>query len=147
MIAIDTNILVYATRLESPFHAASVHLLRRLAEATEPWAVPWPCVYEFVRVVTHPRVFNRPTTLSDALEEIEAVLDSPSVVPLGPGPAHRGHFRRMVTGGAAIGNRAHDAQIAALVIEHGVEELLTADRDIARFPGVRARNPFAEIEQ
>jgi toxin-antitoxin system PIN domain toxin len=143
LIAVDTNILVYATREDSPHHRAAAALLRDLAEGAEPWGLPWPCVYEFVKVVTHPRVFVRPTSLEDAVEAAEAMMDSPSVVLLGQGSAHRGHFRRMVLDGQSTGNRAHDAHVAALATEHGVKELLTADRDLARFPGIRVRNPFA----
>lgn len=143
MIAVDTNILVYAVRQESPQHRAAVKLLAELADGQRPWGLPWPCIYEFVRIVTHPRIFSAPIPLPNAVEIIEALLDSPSVVPLGDGLTHRGHFRAMVLGGAASGNRVHDAHIAALAVEHGVDELLTADRDFARFPTLRARNPFA----
>jgi toxin-antitoxin system PIN domain toxin len=143
MIAVDTNILVYATRAEAPHHLKAQRLLTDLAEGDVPWALPWPCIYEFVKVVTHPRVFNEPTPLNEAVEIVEALLDSPSVVALGNGPTHRSHLRIMVLGGSATGNLAHDAHIAALAIEHGVDEILTADRDLARFPHLRVRNPFA----
>lgn len=142
MIALDTNVLVYARRREAEHHKAARDLLTRLAEGHEPWALPWPCVYEFLRVVTHPRVFDPPTQLTDALEDLEGLLASPSLRMLGEGPAHAGHLLRAARSGRAVGNLAHDAHIAALVIEHGVTELYTADRDFARFPGVRTRNPF-----
>jgi toxin-antitoxin system PIN domain toxin len=142
VIALDTNILVYARREEAPHHRQARALLARLAEGPEPWALPWPCVYEFLRVVTHPRVFDPPTDLDVALEDLESLLASPSLVLLGEGPAHAGHLRRAVTTGRAAGNLAHDAHIAALVVEHGARELLTVDRDFARF-GIRTRDPFA----
>jgi toxin-antitoxin system PIN domain toxin len=142
MIALDTNLLVYARREEAPFHREAKQLLRKLAEGDDPWAIPWPCVYEFLRVVTHPRVFSPPTELETALEDLESLLESPSLVLLGEGPGHPAHLRRMVTAGNAVGNLAHDAHIAALVIEHGVDEFWTGDRDFARFPGLRLRNPF-----
>lgn len=142
LIAIDTNILVYARRRELPRHARSVALLRRLAQGPEPWAIPWPCVYEFLRVVTHPRVFDPPTELDVALEDLESLLESPSLVLLGEGPAHASHLRRAVLEGRVVGNLVHDAHIAALGIEHGATELWTADRDFARFAGLRIRNPF-----
>jgi toxin-antitoxin system PIN domain toxin len=142
MVALDTNILVYAARKETPNHAAALKLLRGLAEGTTPWAIPWPCLYEFLKVVTHPAIFRAPTPLDEAVDDAEALLDSPTLSMLGQGPSHRGHLRRMVLGAGAAGNRVHDAHVAALVLEHGVTELLTADRDFARFPGVRARNPF-----
>ncbi|HEY8210462.1 MAG TPA: TA system VapC family ribonuclease toxin [Myxococcaceae bacterium] len=143
MIALDTNILVYARRSELPHHGKARALLAELAEGDSPWALPWPCVYEFLKTVTHSRVFLRPTPLEDAVDDLESLLDSPSLAMLGQGPGHRQHLRRMVIGGAAVGSTVHDAHIAALALEHGVTELLTADRDFARFPGLRVRNPFA----
>ncbi len=70
-------------------------------------------------------------------------MASPSLVLLGEGPAHPAHLRRMVEGGGARGNLIHDAHIAALAVEHGVRELWTADRDFARFPGLKVRHPIA----
>jgi len=143
VIALDTNILVYARRKEAPHHDEARMLLIGLAEGDEPWGLPWPCVYELLRVITHPRVFDPPTPLEVALEDLESLFASPSLRLLGEGPAHPEHLRRSVESGRAAGNLAHDAHIAALVIEHGVRELYTVDRDFARFPGVRVRDPFA----
>jgi uncharacterized protein len=142
VIALDTNLLVYARREELPHHQAALSLLARLAEGDEPWALAWPCVYEFLRIVTHPRVFDPPTVLEHALDDLQSLFSSPSLVLLGEGPAHAGHLRRVVAEGGAVGNLAHDAHIAALAVEHGVSELWTADRDFARFPGLRSRNPL-----
>ena len=143
MIGIDTNVLVYARRKETEHHEAAARLVSDLAEGAEPWALPWPCLYEFVRVVTHPRVFDPPSSLGPVLEDVESLLASPTVVLLGHGPTHAMHMVEMLSAGDARGNLAHDAHIAALLCEHGVREFLTADRDFARFPGVRPRNPFA----
>ena len=142
MIAIDTSILVTARRAEAPFHAEAAKLPRGLAEGGAPWAIPWPCVYEFLRVATHPRVFDPPTRLETALEDLESLLASPSLHLLGEGPSHPSHLLAAVHGGRASGNLAHDAHIVALCAEHGVGELWTADRDFARFPGLRVRNPL-----
>lgn len=144
MIAVDTNILVYARRAEAPHHEAARRLLAQLAEGSRPWALPWPCAYEFVRVVTHPRVFDPPSELAAVLEDLDSLLESPSLVLLGEGPSHRGHMRHSLSSGAARGNLAHDAHIVALCREHGVSELLTADRDFGRFTDIRSRDPFAE---
>jgi len=142
LIALDTNILVYARRAESAHHAAAVKLLKTLAEGDAPWALPWPCVYEFLRVITHPRVFDPPTLLEAALEDLDSLLDSPSLSLLGEGPSHPTHMIRSIESGRAVGNLAHDAHIAALATEHGVSELWTTDGDFSRFPGLRSRNPF-----
>jgi len=144
LIALDTNILVYARRAELPEHDLALRLLRDLAEGIEPWALPWPCVYEFLRVVTHPRVFDPPTELEAALEDLEAMLRSPSVVLLGEGRGHFRHLREAAAGGRVFGNLVHDSHIAALCLEHGVSELLTRDRDFARFDGLVTRDPFAD---
>jgi len=144
VIAVDTNFLVYARRNEAIHHAEAKHLLAELSEGLRPWAIPWPCVYEFLRVVTHPRVFKPPTRLAFALEDLDQLLDSPGITLLGEGPGHRAHLRNMVTAGRATGNIAHDAHIAALLREHGVREFWTTDKDFHRFPGIAVRNPFAE---
>jgi toxin-antitoxin system PIN domain toxin len=144
LIALDTNILVYARREETPFHRQAYNLLKELASGGDPWGLPWPCVYEFLRIVTHPRVFDPPTRLEDAVEDLESLFKSPSLVLLGEGPAHPSHLGRAIRGGHASGNLVHDAHIAALAIEHGVQELWTIDRDFARFPGLRIRNPFVK---
>lgn len=143
MKAVDTTILVYAQRRELPHHAAALGLLRVLAEGKEPWALPWPCVYEFVRVVAHPRVFRPPTPVGTALEAVSSLLRSPAALLLGEGRDHWHWGRKMVEEGGVIGNLAFDAHIAALLREHGIEEILTADADFHRFPGIRAVNPFA----
>jgi toxin-antitoxin system PIN domain toxin len=144
VIALDTNILVYARREETEFHAVARKLVRSLAEGDEPWGLPWPCVYEFLRVVTHSRVFDPPTSSADALEGIVSLLESSSIRMLGEGPNHIMHLVRMIDAGAARGNLVHDAHIAALALENGVTELWTADRDFSRFAGLRIRNPFTD---
>jgi toxin-antitoxin system PIN domain toxin len=142
VIGIDTNILVYARRRETPHHEAAVTLVRELAQGRSPWAIPWPCVYEFLRVVTHPRVFNPPTLMANALKDLASLMAAPTLSMLGEGPAHPGHLLRVVGGGAVRGNLVHDAHIAALALEHGVTDFLTCDRDFSRFPGLRSRDPF-----
>ena len=142
MIALDTNILIHARREELPHHRQARRHLRRLAEGTEAWAIPWPCIYEFLRVITHAKVFHPPTSVEVALEDLASLLASPSLILLGEGPRHFSHLRRAVEAGEVRGNLVHDAHIAALAIEHGVTELWTLDRDFDRFPGLKARNPF-----
>ncbi len=142
MIAVDTNILVYASHGESPHHRAALDLLAGLAGSDRPWGLPWPCAYEYQRVVTHPRVFDPPMRLDDALDNLASLLESPSVIPMGEGPTHPTHMFRLVDEGRATGNLVHDAHIAALCVEHGVSELWTADRDFSRFPSLTIKNPL-----
>lgn len=143
MQAVDTNVLVLAHHERAPEHETARDLLTVLAEGDLPWAIPWPCVYEFLRVVTHPRVFHPPLELDRALRSIGRVLGSPTVVLLSESARHAEVMERVVARAAASGNLVHDAHIAALCLEHGVRELLTGDRDFARFDGLAVRNPFA----
>lgn len=136
MIAVDTNILVYADRRESVLHEEALAALRSLAEGNEAWAIPVFCVGEFLRVISHPRVFDPPTPVSEALASLESLLSSPSVRLLAPGPRYLQLFWRALTDAAATGNLVFDAQITAVCLEHGARTLLTEDRDFTRFPGI-----------
>lgn len=142
MIAVDTNILVYAHREESPFYDAASRRLEGLAEGIASWAIPWPCLHEFLSVVTHPRIFSPPTSLERALDQIEAWLESPSLVLLSETAGHWPALRQLLVGGRIAGPQVHDGRIAALCQRHGVRELWTADRDFGRFPGLGAVNPL-----
>lgn len=143
MRAIDTNILVYSEVASGPRHHAARELLRTLAESSMPWAIPWPCIYEFLRVVTHPRVFHPPVPLEIALADLKNILSSPSLVLLAETDRHAALLDQTLRQAGASGNLIHDAQVVALCIEHGVSELLTADRDFSRFTGIQITNPFA----
>ena len=142
MIAVDTNVLVYAHRADSEWHAKAAAALKRLAEGVAGWAIPWPCLHEFVAIVTHPRVYRPPSTLAAALAQVRAWLESPSLVLLSESATHLDALEKLLLAGHAVGPRVHDARIAALCSEHGVEALWSADRDFARFPGVFVENPL-----
>jgi toxin-antitoxin system PIN domain toxin len=142
VIAVDTNILVYAHREDAAFHEAALRRVRELAEGRAPWAIPWPCLHEFLAIVTHPRIFSPPTPLAQALDQVDAWLESPTVVPLAESDAHWSSLRAMLESGRVTGPQVHDARIAALCEQHGVSELWTADRDFGRFAGLYAINPL-----
>jgi hypothetical protein len=143
VIAVDTNILVYAHREESSFHDAASRRVMELAEGIVTWAIPWPCLHEFYSVVTHPRIFAPPTSLERALDQIEAWQESPSLVLLAESAVHWPALRRLLVDGHIVGPQVHDARIAALCQQHGVRELWTADRDFRRFAGINTVNPLA----
>lgn len=142
MIAVDTNLLVYAHRVDSPWHDAAVALLRALAEGQSMWGIPWPCLHEFIAVVTHPRIFTPPSTTEQAARQVDAWLESPTATLLGESADHWARLRPLLVRGKVAGPRTHDARIAALCLSHGVRELWTADRDFAAFPDLRTRNPL-----
>jgi toxin-antitoxin system PIN domain toxin len=137
VIAVDTNVLLYAHRQETPVHDRAMAHLRALAEGRDPWGLPVFCLAELVRVATHLRVFTPPSTLAQALDFLDGVLASPSVRMLLPTPAFAASFREACEAGGVRGNLAFDAQIAASCREHGIDTILTADRDFARFPWLR----------
>jgi toxin-antitoxin system PIN domain toxin len=141
--AIDTNILVFAEIVSSPQHGRAREVLRRLTEGATAWAIPWPCLYEFLRVVTHPRVYHPPVPTDLALQDLRVVLESPSLVLLSETPRHADVMDELVRASGVTGNLIHDAHIAALCLEHGVTEIITGDRDFRRFSGIRVTDPFA----
>jgi toxin-antitoxin system PIN domain toxin len=142
MIAVDTQILVYAHRGEMPFHAAALNAIRNLANSGEPWAIPWPCAHEFLSVVTRRGIFHPPSTLADGFTALDRWRQSPGLRFIGEGGDHYDRLRQSVERGSAVGALIHDARIAAICISHGVSALWTADRDFSRFPALRTRNPL-----
>lgn len=142
MIAVDTNILVYAHRRDSPWHEQAAACLRALAESTASWALPWACLHEFLAIVTHERIFSPPTPLPKALEQVAAWLESPTLVVLAETEGYWDVLARVVGRAKGTGPRVHDGRVAALCIHHGVRELLTADRDFTRFGDLKTRNPL-----
>ena len=143
MIAVDTNLLVYAHRRDSEWHDQAVRRVRALAEGRAAWAIPWPCIHEFLAIVTHPRVYDPPTPTAAALDQIDAWSASPSLQLLGEGPEHWPVLRPLILSGRVAGPKVHDARIAALCLAHAVDVLWTVDRDFSRFPALRAVNPLA----
>ncbi len=144
MIAVDTNILVYAHRDDASFHEAARRSVIGLAEGRATWAIPWSCLHEFVCVVTNPRVFRPPTPLADALGQVEAWLASPSLVVLGEPPDYWAALARAARAARVAGPLIYDARIATICRLHGVRELWTADRDYTRFPDLTIFNPLID---
>ena len=142
MQAIDTNVLVYSEIISSQYYRQARQVLTELAEGAAPWALPWPCIYEFLRVITHPRVFHPPVPLEVALTDLGAITDSPSLLLLSETERHVELMTSIAKEAGVTGNLIHDAHIAALCIEHGVTELISADRDFLRFKPLKIVNPF-----
>jgi hypothetical protein len=142
MIAIDTNVLVAAHRADHQQHAQADAALRDLCGRGETWALPWPCVHEFLGLVTHPRIWPKPTPGDQALEAIDRWRRLPFVHSLAEDAGYWPVLCELVRAAAIAGPRIHDARIAALCLHHGVGELWTADRDFSRFPRLRVRNPL-----
>lgn len=142
MIAVDSNLLVYAHREDSPWHDAAYRCMVELAEGHAPWTIPWPCLHEFLAIVTHPRIYALPTPLEKAIDQIEAWLESPSLILISESEDYWLQLRSLLQAGRVSGPQVHDARVAALCQQHGVSELWTADRDFSRFPKLNVRNPL-----
>jgi hypothetical protein len=142
VIAVDTNILVHAHRRDSEWHEPARQAIKALAEGSGAWAIPWPCLYEFYAIVTHPRIYRPPSNPAEAIDQIEVWIESPSLALLSESGPYRGRLLALLRSALPRGPKVHDARIAALCIDAGARELLSADRDFSRFPELVTRNPL-----
>lgn len=142
MIALDTNLLVYGHRRDSTWHRMARGLIKALAEDPAPWAIPWPCLHEFFAIATHPRIYNPPSTVDEAIDQVEAWRASPGLVFIGEDSEYWPNLKRQLTAGRVSGPMVHDARVASICLRHAVTELWSADRDFGRFPGLKVRNPL-----
>ena len=142
MIALDTNLLVYAHRPEMPFHGRARQVLSEGVAASEPLCVPWPCVHEFLAVVTNPRIFSDPTPMDVGLDAVRRLLASLSGGFLAEGEGYLDSLERAARPALLQGALVHDARVAALCLFHGVHVLWSADRDFSRFPDLTVVNPL-----
>jgi toxin-antitoxin system PIN domain toxin len=138
----DVNVLVYAFKTGVPEHERYRDWLASALEGPEAVGLSDLVLAGVVRVVTHPRVFDAPSSAADALDYARSLRESPTAVVLAPGPRHWSIFAELVATSGARGNLVADAYHAALAIEHGCE-WITTDRGFARFPWLRWRHPLA----
>jgi uncharacterized protein len=139
---VDANLVLWAHHLQFPRHADAREWWRDTLSHQPRVGIPWPVILAFVRVSSHRRILERPVSLPDAWAEAGRWLDRPNVwVPV-PTERHRSVLGRLLIDGQAGGNHTTDAHLAALAVEWGLQ-LLSADRDFARYPGLNWRNPLA----
>jgi len=141
VILCDVNVLVYAHRAEAADHERYAAWLTDAIESEQAYGVSELVLSGFLRIVTHPRVMKVPSSIASALAFTEVLRQQPNAVTLSPGARHWGIFERLCRDAAATGNLVPDAYLAALAIEHGAD-LITTDRDFARFDGLRWRHPL-----
>ena len=144
MFVVDTNILVYAADEDSPFQQCCRGKLEEWRRLTTPWYSTWGIMYEFLRVITHPRVFRKPWTSPKAWEFVEAILAAPSFGLLVPSTRHAEIAAEVVRKSKNLrGNLFYDAQTAILMREHGIKRIYTRDTDFHRFPFLEPLDPTA----
>ena len=141
MILTDINILVYAHRSDTTGHEAYWEWLDKLINGDQAYGYADLVLSGFLRVVTHPRVFNPPSTLSSAIKFTEIIQNQPNAVRITPGIRHWDIFTGLCERVNAKGNLIPDAYLAALAIESG-SEWITTDRDFSRFPDLKWRHPL-----
>ena len=140
MILLDVNVLVHAFHEASPEHRAYRAWLTEAVDREEPFGLSELVLSGFVRIATHPRVFDPPAPVAEALAFAAALRSQPNAVIVAPGAHHWGIFDRLCRGASAKGNLVADAYLAALAIESGCE-WITTDGDFARFAGLKWRRP------
>ncbi len=145
MFVVDTNVLVYAANAATPEHKACRARLDAWRQGTFPWCVTWGVLYEFLRVVTHPRVFADPWSTSAAWRFVDGVLAAPRVQVLVETPRHAEAAAQVIAETAGLsGNLLHDAHTAVLMREHGIKRIYTRDTDFHRFPFLEVIDPLRE---
>ncbi len=143
MFVVDTNVFVYAAIRQCPEHEQALAALERWRSGSELWFATWSIVYELLRVVTHPRIFPTPLTLEQGWRFVESLVASPSFGLLTETERHLEIVRDLSEEyPRLLGNRVHDLHIAALMAEHGVAEIRTADTDFYQFRFLRVANPL-----
>ena len=140
--AIDANVLLYASDSSSPFHERALAFLQRCAEGPELLYLPWPVVMAYLRIATHPAIFERPLSPDEAGANVEALLRRPHVRSVGEIDGFWEIYRRTTGGMVVRGNLVPDAHLVSLLLQNGVTTLWTHDRGFHRFEGIRIRDPF-----
>jgi toxin-antitoxin system PIN domain toxin len=143
MIVLDANILLYAYDRTAVLHKKARRWVERIFSSSEPVAIPLRTVSAFLRILTNPRLPGERFTMEEAVQTVDRWLEQPNVRLIVPGEQHWPFLRQMLLEGQVQGPLVTDAQLAALTLECG-GVLYSTDRDFARFPGLRWKNPFLD---
>jgi toxin-antitoxin system PIN domain toxin len=138
----DANLLLYASDRSSPHHRAASRFLESRAGDPDLFCICWTTLWSYVRIATHPRIFSHPLSPEEALSNVDSLIGLPKVRVLAEEDGFLDVYREVTRGMAARGNRVPDAQVAALLRQHGVTTLYTADADFRRFDFLDVRNPL-----
>lgn len=142
MIAIDTNILIYAHRKDSPFYKKADQVVTEIAQSGKAWTIPWNCVHEFLAIVTNPRVFKVPTPQADAIIQLQCWLECPTLQFINEQQGYEAILFDILAKSKIIGPQIHDARVAAVCLQNGIRTLWSADRDFSRVSGLEVVNPL-----
>ena len=140
---IDVNVLLYASNTAAPEHDRATQLLPRLAEGPEIVVLLWPTIMGYLRIATHPAIFERPLSHAAAVANVESLLGRPQVRVAAEGDRFWDSYRDVASDVEPRGNAVPDAHLVGLMLEHGIGTLWTRDRDFRRYEGLTIRDPFA----
>jgi len=139
---LDANILLYASDEASPLHARSLEILTHAAQGPEIVYLFWPTIMAYLRIATHPAVFRRPLSATEATTNVEALIGRPHVQTPGEQDRFWQRYRDVAADAAPTGNLVADAHLASLMLQNGVRTIWTHDRDLRLFPGIEVHDPF-----
>ncbi|MEX0984789.1 MAG: TA system VapC family ribonuclease toxin [Actinomycetota bacterium] len=142
-LALDANILLYASDRASPLHDRARETLDGLVAGPGIVYLFWPVIIAYLRIATHPSIFDGPMSPEMARGNIEALLSVPHVVAPGEQDGFWERFREVTIDADARGNLVSDAHLVALMLQHGVRTVWSNDRDFRRFDGIEVHDPFA----
>jgi toxin-antitoxin system PIN domain toxin len=142
---VDANVLLYASDESSPLHGAARAVVERLARGPDIAYLFWPTVMAYLRIATHPAIFDRPLSGTEAIRNVEQLLNRPHVQVPGEQDGFWDRYREVARDARPSGNLVPDAHLVALMVENGVRTIWTHDRDFRRFAGIEVHDPFADV--
>ena len=141
--SVDVNVLLYASDQANPKHAEAIQFLLNRASDPELFCISWSTLMAYIRISTHPSIFSHPLSPEEALENIESLLKQPRVRVLSEGDGFLAIYRQVSGSFPVRGNLVPDAHLSALLLQHGVRKIYTADSDFKKFDFLEVSNPFA----
>ena len=140
---LDTNVLIYASDESSSFHDRAIELLEALATGPDLVYLFWPVALGYLRISTHPTIFQKPLSAAEAMANVEDLVSRPHVRTGGEADGFWDTYRDVTARAPVRGNLVPDAHVVALMRQHGVSMIWSHDRDFLKFPGISLRDPFA----
>jgi uncharacterized protein len=140
---LDTDVLVYASDESSSFHERAIGLLETLAAGPDLVYLFWPVALGYLRISTHPAIFQKPMSAAEAMANVDDLVSRPHVRTGGEVDGFWDTYREVTSGPPVRGNLVPDAHLVALMRQHGVSTIWSHDRDFLKFRGIKVQDPFA----
>ena len=141
--SVDVNVLLYASDQTNPRHDQAMQFLLNRASDPELFCIAWSTLMGYIRISTHPSIFSHPLSPEEALENVESLLSQPRVRVLSEDDGFLVMYREVTGRFPVRGNLVPDAYLVALLLQHGVQKIYTADPDFKKFEFLEVKNPFS----